>query len=436
MNNEEPRTRNTVSTVIKVENISKQYRLGVISAGTLRDDVQRWWHKVRGLEDPLSRVDSQRASEAPRTKNQEQSSADILWALRDVSFEVKQGEVLGIIGRNGAGKSTLLKILSRVTAPTQGTIRVRGRIASLLEVGTGFHPELTGRENILLNGAILGMTRHEVRKKMDEIIAFAEVERFVDTPVKRYSSGMYVRLAFAVAAHLDPEIMIVDEVLAVGDLSYQNKCIEKMGQLSRDQGKTILFVSHNLKIIENLCSRVIVLVAGQIAAQGSVQDSLTYYYQKQAHAALIRTLMKDRIEYIGTSLVGGDHVNIAHDLHFDIRISTGPIRLNDLEIDLAVLNQRDEYVLHTRSSYLIPTLMIDQDHAACVSFVFEKPRLAPGTYHVTVFMAIHNQAICWVEHAVTFIVSAVSDFGVTKDFPLLRAPVVPKTTLHVDVVRK
>lgn len=263
-----------MSCVIRVENLSKQYRLGVISAGTLRDDLHRWWCRMRGLPDPLARVAAMPGG--PGASPEADPSAKVLWALRDVSFEVEQGEVLGVIGRNGAGKSTLLKVLSRVTAPTAGLVRVRGRIASLLEVGTGFHPDLTGRENIFLNGAILGMTRHEVRRNLDEIIAFAEVERFIDTPVKRYSSGMYVRLAFAVAAHLDPEIMIVDEVLAVGDAKFQDKCMGKMSTVAKS-GRTVLFVSHNMHSIRSLCSRAILLQSGQVVRTGPAADVISQY---------------------------------------------------------------------------------------------------------------------------------------------------------------
>ncbi len=231
------------NVVISVENLSKAYRLGQIGTGTLTNDLKVWWAKKRGKPNPLLKI-----GEADHGNR----DGETVWALKDINFQVEQGEVLGIIGRNGAGKSTLLKILSRVTAPTGGQIKVKGRIASLLEVGTGFHPDLTGRENIYLNGAILGMTREEVSRKFDEIVAFAEVEKFIDTPVKRYSSGMYVRLAFAVAAHLDPEILVVDEVLAVGDAEFQKKCLGKMGDVAKG-GRTVLFVSHNMQAITRLC---------------------------------------------------------------------------------------------------------------------------------------------------------------------------------------
>src|SRR5476651_543253 len=241
-------------TVISVENVSKAYRLGQIGGGTLKADVARWWAILRGQPDPLLKIGEEHHA---------RHVGEQFWALDDVSFEVKEGEVLGIVGRNGAGKSTLLKILSQVTTPTSGQIKIKGRIASLLEVGTGFNPEMTGRENVFLNGAILGMTKAEIRKNFDEIVAFSGVEEFIDTPVKRYCSGMYVRLAFAVAAHLEPEILIVDEVLAVGDLSFQRKCMNRMREVS-EHGRTILFVSHQIAAVTRLCEKALWLDGGKI----------------------------------------------------------------------------------------------------------------------------------------------------------------------------
>jgi lipopolysaccharide transport system ATP-binding protein len=254
--------------VIRVENLGKRYHLGVLRHDTLRD---RLAHALRA---PLNRL---RGLAGPDPTE--------FWALRDVSFEVRRGEVLGIIGRNGAGKSTLLKILSRITEPTAGCVRLRGRVASLLEVGTGFHPELTGRENVFLNGAILGMSRAEIRRKFDEIVAFAEIERFLDTPVKRYSSGMYVRLAFAVAAHLEPEILIVDEVLAVGDAEFQKKCIGRMHAVSR-QGRTVLFVSHNVEALAATCASGMLLDKGRIMMRGPISDVLATYQNPGVHATV------------------------------------------------------------------------------------------------------------------------------------------------------
>lgn len=257
-------------SVIKVENISKQYRLGLVGTGTLSHDLNRWWHQVRGKEDPYLKV-------GEVNDRSIKGDSDYVWALKNINFDVTQGEVLGIIGRNGAGKSTLLKVLSRTTSPSVGKIRIKGRVASLLEVGTGFHPELTGRENIFLNGAILGMTKQEITRKFDEIVDFAGVERYIDTPVKRYSSGMYVRLAFGVAAHLESEILIVDEVLAVGDVEFQKKSLGKMGEVSKSHGKTVLFVSHNMTSIGSLCNKVLVMKNGQVNFQGGVKDGLNHY---------------------------------------------------------------------------------------------------------------------------------------------------------------
>lgn len=265
-------------TILKVENISKQYRLGKIGTGTLSHDLNRWWHTVRGKDDPYLKI----GEVNDRSKK---GSSDYVWALRDINFEVKKGEVLGIIGKNGAGKSTLLKILSRVTSPSTGSIKTKGRIASLLEVGTGFHPEMTGRENIYLNGAILGMTKREISSKIDEIIAFSGCEGYIDTPVKRYSSGMTVRLAFAVAAHLEPEILVVDEVLAVGDAEFQKKAIGKMQDISKGEGRTVLFVSHNMGSIASLCTTGIFIENGMIKAHDKISNVIDNYLSSNADSS-------------------------------------------------------------------------------------------------------------------------------------------------------
>lgn len=258
---------------IRVEDLSKQYRLGSVGTGTLSHDLNRWWHRVRGKEDPYAKVGAVNDRTAA-------ADSEYVWALRDINFEVKKGEVLGIIGRNGAGKSTLLKILSKITAPSTGRIYTQGRIASLLEVGTGFHPELTGRENIFLNGAIMGMKKSEIRAKFDEIVDFSGVERYIDTPVKRYSSGMYVRLAFAVAAHLEPEILIVDEVLAVGDAEFQKKCLGKMQDVSVKDGRTVLFVSHNMDAVQRLCKSSIIMETGTVRAIGQTDMMIDTYLKE------------------------------------------------------------------------------------------------------------------------------------------------------------
>ena len=258
------------NTVIEFNNVGKQYILGTIGTGTLSQDLNRWWARVRGKEDPFLKI-------GDTNDRTQKGDSHFVWALRDISFKVEQGDVVGIIGKNGAGKSTLLKILSRVTSPTTGDIKIKGRIASLLEVGTGFHPEMTGRENIFMNGSIMGMTKAEIKSKFDEIVDFAGVAKYVDTPVKRYSSGMMVRLGFAIAAHLEPEILVVDEVLAVGDAEFQKKAIGKMQDVSKGEGRTVLFVSHNMAAVKSLCNRGVVLENGQTAYQGDIDDSLHYY---------------------------------------------------------------------------------------------------------------------------------------------------------------
>jgi lipopolysaccharide transport system ATP-binding protein len=281
-------------TVISVENLSKTYRLGVIGTGTFFGDVNRWWAKKLGRPDPYEKIGEEDFGNRV---------GETLWALDDVSFKLTQGEALGIIGRNGAGKSTLLKIMSRVTAPSSGMVKVKGRIASLLEVGTGFHPELTGRENIYLNGAILGMSRAEVSRKYDEIVDFSGVEKFIDTPVKRYSSGMYVRLAFAVAAHLEPEILVVDEVLAVGDIEFQRKCLGKMSDVA-SAGRTVLFVSHNMPAILRLCPTAIMLEHGRLVKQGPAEEVTNFYLNNNDNA-------QGAVSWAGKDAPGTDEVKLA-----------------------------------------------------------------------------------------------------------------------------
>jgi lipopolysaccharide transport system ATP-binding protein len=257
--------------IIQVENLSKAYQIGQIGTGTISRDIERFWlTKIRGKEDPFLKI-------GQINDRSVKADSDIVWSLKDVNFNINQGDAIGVIGKNGAGKSTLLKLLSRVTSPTTGEIKVKGRIASLLEVGTGFHPELSGRENIYLNGAILGMRKNEISRKLDEIIDFSGVERYIDTPVKRYSSGMYVRLAFAVAAHLESEILIVDEVLAVGDAEFQKKCLGKMGDISKGQGRTVIFVSHNMAAVQSLCNNGLVLNNGIVQYEGPIAGAVNKY---------------------------------------------------------------------------------------------------------------------------------------------------------------
>ncbi|KQR72696.1 ABC transporter ATP-binding protein [Pedobacter sp. Leaf176] len=306
-----------MNSAIKVENLSKAYQLGQLGTGTISRDLSRWYAKIRGKEDPFLKIGESNIQNI-------KSESDVVWSLREINFEIEQGDAVGIIGRNGAGKSTLLKILSKVTAPTTGKIFGNGRIASLLEVGTGFHPELSGRENIFLNGAILGMRKKEIQRKLEEIVDFAGIERYLDTPVKRYSSGMYVRLAFAVAAHLESEILIVDEVLAVGDAEFQKKCLGKMGEVSKRDGRTILFVSHNMNAISNFCSKAHLLVNGTLAYSGDVIKTIEQYTKAKnqiERTQISNYKLNDLVEIDNFSLSGSGFISFS-DLRFDLTISS------------------------------------------------------------------------------------------------------------------
>ncbi len=332
---------------IKAENISKQYRLGEVGTGTLSHDLNRFWHKVRGKEDPYLQI-------GQANDRSQKTDSNYVWSLKDINFEIDQGDAVGIIGRNGAGKSTLLKLLSKVTKPTTGRFHVNGRIASLLEVGTGFNPEMTGRENIYMNGAILGMRRHEITRKFDEIVAFSGVEAYIDTPVKRYSSGMYVRLAFAVAAHLESEILIVDEVLAVGDAEFQKKCLGKMGDVSKGEGRTVLFVSHNMAAVKSLCNKGIVLQNGEVVFQGSQNDA-SNFYQSFHEINPIFNYGGDLENAPGNNSVRilkfevkarkGNKISMTSGINFEIDFYNFILKQN-LDITFEVLNQEDVFVFH------------------------------------------------------------------------------------------
>lgn len=308
-----------MSIAIKAENLSKAYQLGDFGTGTISRDLERYWARLRGKEDPFLKI-------GETNDRTQKSTKDVVWSLRDIAFEIKQGDAIGIIGRNGAGKSTLLKILSRVTSPTAGSVKVKGRIASLLEVGTGFHPELTGRENIFLNGAILGMRKGEIKRKYDEIVAFAGIDRYVDTPIKRYSSGMYVRLAFAVAAHLESEILIVDEVLAVGDNEFQKKCLGKMQDVSKGEGRTVLFVSHNMGSIKSLCNTGMVLNNGLLQSVEPVSNAINTYNQLLNRTDNITRMFNGNLKnqllfhkiWINNSADDHAVIGMAEPLHFNI----------------------------------------------------------------------------------------------------------------------
>lgn len=311
---------------IKVENLSKAYQLGDFGTGTISRDLERYWARIRGKEDPFLKI-------GELNDRSVKGTSDVVWSLKDIEFEIEQGDAVGIIGRNGAGKSTLLKILSRVTSPTTGSIKVKGRIASLLEVGTGFHPELTGRENIYLNGAILGMRKAEIRRKFDAIVDFAGVERYIDTPVKRYSSGMYVRLAFAVAAHLESEILIVDEVLAVGDAEFQKKCLGKMGEVSKGEGRTILFVSHNMGGVKDLCNIGMLLANGQLDGIDDVDTTIKRYNQLLSSTDNISNIFKG---------------NLRERIHFE------KIWINNSADDVNLINIADTITIRISGKAMMP----------------------------------------------------------------------------------
>jgi lipopolysaccharide transport system ATP-binding protein len=406
------------TTVIKVENVGKQYRLGMVGTGTISHDLRRWWYRVRGWEDPYLKI----GEANDRTKK---GDSDLVWALRDINFEVKQGEVLGIIGRNGAGKSTLLKLLSRVTQPTTGNIKVRGRIASLLEVGTGFHPELSGRENIFLNGAILGMTKAEIRSKFDEIVDFSGVERYIDTPVKRYSSGMYVRLAFAVAAHLEPEILIIDEVLAVGDAEFQKKCLGKMKDVS-GQGRTVLFVSHNMVAVQNLCTMAMILDNGTLLSMDKTQDVVNKYlsYNIQDDKSLVvdlknakrtgatkQVIQKIWLENSRGEVVRSVFMGESFSLFFTFESMTN---LNNVLFGFGIENSQGERISSLNNEISgdpIPTEI--SNGKVCLRV--ESPNLMDGQYYVSVSV-VTNQ-IEWadyIEQAFSFSVVSYDVYGSGK----------------------
>jgi lipopolysaccharide transport system ATP-binding protein len=377
---------------IKIENLSKQYRLGNVGTGTLTHDLKSWWATVRGKEDPNLQIGLE--------NKLAEKGGDYVYALKDINLEIKKGDIVGVIGKNGAGKSTLLKILSRVTTPTTGFIDMYGRVASLLEVGTGFHPELTGRENIFLNGAIMGMTKQEIKSKFDEIVEFAGVAKYIDTPVKRYSSGMYVRLAFAVAAHLEPEILIVDEVLAVGDVEFQKKAIGKMQDVSRNEGRTVLFVSHNMTAIENLCNNICFLKNGNVNYYGNLKIGISKYMQdsqaNNACAPLEMAKFEDFELHNFSVKQGGELENLITDKEIEIEISYKILKkLPGLRIGFDLIDNSTGAIIfrsfHDDSSNQINESLIGKYKAT--SYI-PGNLLKAGCYNVSLSIGIHN--IRWI----------------------------------------
>jgi ABC-type polysaccharide/polyol phosphate transport system ATPase subunit len=352
-----------------------------------------------------------------------------LWALRHLDLEIAEGEAVGVIGSNGAGKTTLLKILSRITAPTEGTAQLRGRVGSLLEVGTGFHPELTGRENVLLNGAILGMSRAQVLERFDSIVDFAEVAAFIDTPVKHYSSGMHVRLAFAVAAHLDPEILILDEVLAVGDAAFQRKCLDHVHGLLRGGGRTLLLVSHNLALVQAICTTGCLLEHGRLIARGPIGEVTQVYRERLPHGASYR-VRTDRLEWLGLANRDAlEALRVSDDLLLELQFGVGPRSLNRFHLHLELVNTRGETVIHLKSEQVVDRLSVAGGRPFIARFQIARPRLAPGSYSISAYVFGDDGVWLWLENAPACTVSASSDFGRLPVLPELRGGTVPSFTL-------
>lgn len=408
--------------VIQVENLSKAYQIGQIGTGTISHDLERFWvTKILGKEDPFLKIGETNDRSTKGTSN-------IVWSLKDINFEINQGDAVGIIGKNGAGKSTLLKLLSRVTSPTTGEIKVKGRIASLLEVGTGFHPELSGRENIYLNGAILGMRKKEITRKLDEIIDFSGVERYIDTPVKRYSSGMYVRLAFAVAAHLESEILIVDEVLAVGDAEFQKKCLGKMGDISKGEGRTVLFVSHNMAAVKNLCTSGLVIEDGTIVYNGNIDQSISRYLKRnQILLDLIdiserkgnQKIKFEKVSFYGTDInqkpTTGKVFNIIITFQNKQNLPSSKIRF-DMRID-DDFGQRLLWV----STSLKEISSTTESNQVIIKFL--KNPLNAGNYYATIYIAVNDEVSDLIENAFAFEVEEGDFFNIGKKVPNIQSSI-------------
>ncbi|WP_291136246.1 ABC transporter ATP-binding protein [Flavobacterium sp. UBA7663] len=413
--------------ILKAENISKQYRLGTVGTGTLSHDLNRWWHTIRGKDDPYLKV-------GETNDRSSKGNSDYVWALQDINFEVNRGEVLGIIGKNGAGKSTLLKILSKVTAPTTGVIKSRGRIASLLEVGTGFNPELTGRENIYLNGAILGMTKKEITSKLDEIIAFSGCERYIDTPTKRYSSGMTVRLAFAVAAFLEPEILVVDEVLAVGDAEFQKKAIGKMQDISKSEGRTVLFVSHNMAAVRSLCTRGMLIENGKTIFFGDIDETIDLYLKSSIFSFNSNNYIEfdeketpiqiSKFEVSSLNSKGersnSSGVLMGNILEFSIFVLTNQA-YNNLKASIIISTASGTRIAAIRS-HEITDFIFDSNGDFVFKATASDLKLMPGDYVVTIALAENNTTIDIKEECLGFTVVPNDVYGTGR---------IPKGNLYV-----
>ncbi len=418
----------TSRPIISAKGLGKRYSIRQAAAkgpdmlrdaisGALKKMIQRAARRAQGYVAPESTVED-------------------FWALRDITFDVLPGESIAIIGRNGAGKSTLLKLLSRITEPTEGRAVVRGRLASLLEVGTGFHPELTGRENIFLNGAMLGMSRREIAAKFDEIVAFAEVERFLDTQVKYYSSGMYVRLAFAVAAHLEPDILVIDEVLAVGDAAFQKKCLQKMDSVARSSRRTLLFVSHNLALVSALCSRAYLLDGGRIVAEGRTSEVVQRYQAMAGDGGAHYRVRTPLVEWGGLESDGHSELRADSDVCLRFTLHIGNRDLRDVDLDINITNERDETVLHARSKLVVDSLTFSTGTTVRAQYRIKSPKLVPGAYYLMVYVAESADVALWVERVPAFTVTAAAYFGVLEVLPDLQSPVIPEFELALSMDRE
>ena len=409
------------NNALVVENLSKAYQIGQFSTGTLSRDIERWWALIRKKEDPFLKIGEPNI----RTKD---ASSNIVWSLKDINFGIQEGDAVGIIGKNGAGKSTLLKILSQVTTPTLGKVKIKGRVASLLEVGTGFHPELTGRENVYLNGAILGMRKHEITKKFDEIVDFSGVERYINTPVKRYSSGMYVRLAFAVAAHLESEILIVDEVLAVGDAEFQKKCLGKMDSMSKGQGRTILFVSHNMGSVSHLCNSAIILDSGTVDFIGTANEAIEQYSKKfggDLNSKPNHIDYTNKIEIIGyfaslfdNKISTGSTIPMGEKLKLSLELkSIGHV--TDLSIAVEIKNVYGELISHIINED--DNLLIERFNVGDnlkLNILLDELYLTPGIYTIDIWIgSSHRDSHYLVENAFTFIMEQSKHVNRKRELP-------------------
>jgi lipopolysaccharide transport system ATP-binding protein len=413
-----------MATSIKVEDLSKIYRLGEIGTGTISRDLERFIKmKILKQEDPFLRI-------GEANDRAIKGASDIVYCLKDINFEINQGDAVGIIGRNGAGKSTLLKILSRVTSPTTGSIKIKGRVASLLEVGTGFHPELTGRENIYLNGAILGMRKKEIDRKFDEIVDFSGVERYIDTPVKRYSSGMYVRLAFAVAAHLESEILIVDEVLAVGDAEFQKKCLGKMGEVSKGEGRTILFVSHNMAAIRQLCGKGISLADGEIKFSGQIENILNFYLNsgEQEDILIFKNTKLLETDIVSANIIKNNFEQIYTEDSFKLKVKYQTSKnLTGSIINIIISNSEQNVLMSFDTDIQHDLLKFRQEGLFESIITIPEFTLKPGKYKISIGIGIaSSEAICQHDGAILFEVFSKSQNYTFVSYREDRFGVVPK----------